>query len=173
MTTRDSLVIKQFGSNLSFNLLPRDTKALLIEMATCIVARTKQRTTARTETRARAATLAGLIRTARDGGLDSNSMIGNGTLTSYVNLMKESGLIQEIAEKDTSQHVFRATSDGLRFIDAYENLDRVVSLPPRKTRLMMSGYYRCQNCRCHPLYPHIYPVTLHEDGICLICHSKA
>jgi len=128
----------------------------------------------RTIVRARGRIAVSILVSARDGISESKlglrAAADDELVSLYVDSLRESGLIQRVKG---SEDYYETTGNGLKFVMLYQDLWRLNSQRDVEKKQVQSGYYGCKNCAPHPGYPDTLPVTLHGDGICRICNTRA
>jgi predicted transcriptional regulator len=140
------------------------------------------RTEPRTVARARGRILALILVAAINGATlrELARRVSDASTESYVNYLRESGLVRLVdGGEEEDDYCYQTTRSGMKFLTIFEDLVRASPRwrgspdTKRGKSQFRSGYYGCTNCAPHPLYPDKPPVTLHEGGICLLCHARA
>lgn len=139
--------------------------------------RTKARTKPRSRPHAKIA--ASILASARNGtsidSLGSKITIPKAALSRNVSTLQEEGFLQ-LTGSLPELH-YQTSGKGIRFLEAFKELQRMSSkdsssMTESRARQEQSGYFACLHCAPHPSYPDIHPVTLHEDGVCLVCNER-
>jgi predicted transcriptional regulator len=140
----------------------------------------KLTTESRSKSRARGGILALMLASAKSNieksKLVNKAGVARGTASRYVELLSNSGLLR-LVESGESGDIYHTTPRGAAFLELFQDLRRLDD-HRSSARLMrgqvLSGYYPCEFCDPHPMFPGVHPLTLHDkEGRCAKCHNIA
>ena len=116
-----------------------------------------------------------ILATARNGStaetLAPRTRSTENRISKYLQALEKAGFITVI--RDSTDTAYRTTPEGMKFLHAFESFEQLAA--SRRSRYISKecDYATCNNCEPHPMFPKVHPLTLHENGVCLVCQKKS
>lgn len=126
-------------------------------------------TTSRKRTRAFATILSASYSGVTIGDLSKRLGVSEKAVTPLVQYMSDAGLL---VRKNKGKLSFERSPLGTRVLNTFVGLHRMYGESiTRKSAQKSVTYAPCPHCTLHPGYGNLAPVTLHNNGKCVICNN--
>lgn len=103
------------------------------------------------------------------GDLSRRLGVSEKAVTPLVHYMNDAGLL---VRKNKGKLLFERSAMGTRVLNTFIDLHRMYGESvTRKGSQESVRYEPCPRCTSHPRYNNLAPVTLHNNGKCVICNT--